>query len=64
MGWRSDYIDSLDIPEGDKKLLHRFEHEDYGGIRPELCESEAARREAEDMMRRALRREECSCGID
>ena len=64
MGVWSDYIDSLPIPEGDKELLHRFEDMDYGSIRPELCESETGRREAEDMSRRALRREEYSCGID
>lgn len=61
---KNDYIESLPIPESDKELLRRFEYEDYGGIRPELCESETARQEAEDMSRRALRREEYACGID
>lgn len=64
MAIRNDYIESLDIPEGDRELLYRFETLDYGSIRPELCVSETGRREAEEMMRRALRREEYLCGID
>ena len=64
MGVWSEYIDSLDIPEGDRELLHRFEDMDYGSINPSLCVSERGQREAEDMMRRALRREEYMCGID
>ena len=61
---KNDYIESLDIPESDKELLYKFEDMDYGSINPLLCVSECGRREAEDMMRRALRREEYMCGID
>lgn len=64
MAIKSDYIESLDIPESDKELLYRFEDMDYGSINPSLCVSERGREEAEDIMHRALRREEYMCGIE
>lgn len=64
MGWRTEYIDSLDIPDSDRELLHRFEYEDWANIIPERCVSETAREEARIMARRARFYEECSLDRD
>ena len=64
MATRNDYIESLDIPEEDRRLLYEFQDMDYGSIKPSLCKSERGRKEAECIMRVALRREEYNCGID
>lgn len=47
---RNDHIDSLDIPDSDKRLLREFEHARWEDIYPERCQSETARRESTTMM--------------
>ncbi|MDE6649656.1 MAG: hypothetical protein K2K45_06985 [Muribaculaceae bacterium] len=64
MATRSDYIESLDIPEFDKRLLYQFEDMMWEDIHPERCVSERGRREAIDIMHRNYRRAEYACGID
>lgn len=61
---KNDYIESLDIPDSDKKLLYEFEDMPWEDIYPSKCISERGRREAIDIMHRNCRRAEHACGID
>ena len=61
---KNNYIESLPIPEFDKRLLYQFEDMEWEDIHPERCVSERGRREALDIMHRNCRRAEHACGID
>lgn len=64
MATRTDYIDSLDIPESDKELLYDFEGMPWEDIYPERCKSEEAKRIAYRIMQCARHRDEYDCGMD
>lgn len=61
---KNDYIESLDIPDSDKKLLYEFEDMPWEDIYPSKCISERGRKEAIDIMHHNYRRAEHACGID
>lgn len=64
MAIKSDYIESLDIPEGDRELLYKFEDMCWEDINWWECESERGKEVARDIMRGNRIRDEHRCGID
>ena len=60
---KNDYIESLDIPDFDKRLLYQFEDMDWADIYPSRCISEKGRQAARDIMRTNRCRDEHRCGI-
>lgn len=61
---KNDYIESLDIPDSDKKLLYQFEDMPWEDIYPSKCISERGQQEARNIMRGNRIRAEHACGID
>ncbi|MDE7345400.1 MAG: hypothetical protein K2N48_01505 [Muribaculaceae bacterium] len=64
MAIKNNYIESLPIPEFDKRLLYQFEDMCWEDINWWECKSERGKKEAREIMHRNRRRAEHSCGID